>query len=44
MNDKEFWKCTPRKLHLLFKQHKIANGLEEAEEKEQLEFIDNVIF
>jgi hypothetical protein len=36
MNEKEFWKCTPRKLFMLIDAHNRANSEEEEGEPELL--------
>jgi hypothetical protein len=41
MSEEQFWSSTPKKLTALFKIYKKVNGIEE---KEQVDYIDNVIF
>jgi hypothetical protein len=35
MDERSFWRCTPRKLIALWDMHKLVNGLETEEEKQQ---------
>lgn len=41
MTEEQFWKSTPKKLQALFSVYKEVNGIEG---KEELDYIDNVIF
>lgn len=41
MTEDQFWKSTPKKLQVLFKVYKRANGIEDNEE---FDYIDNIIF
>lgn len=41
MTEEQFWKSTPKKLQALFKVYKKVNGIED---KEELDYIDNIIF
>lgn len=41
MTEEQFWKSTPKKLQGLLKVYKKVNGIED---KEELDYIDNVIF
>lgn len=41
MTEEQFWKCTPKKLHSLFKVHKAVNGLSE---ESTYDTIDNILF
>jgi hypothetical protein len=41
MTEEQFWRSTPKKLQALFKIYKKVNGIED---KEEFDYIDNVIF
>jgi hypothetical protein len=41
MSEREFWRCSPRKLIALFEVHKRVNGVKE-EDKEQKVYIDQI--
>ena len=41
MTEEQFWKSTPKKLQALFNVYKSVNGIED---KEELDYIDNIIF
>lgn len=41
MTEEQFWKSTPKKLQALFSVYKRVNGIED---KEELDYIDNIMF
>jgi hypothetical protein len=41
MTEEQFWRSTPKKLQVLFKVYKRANGIEE---QEAIDTIDNILF
>lgn len=41
MTEEQFWKSTPKKLQALFIVYKRVNGIED---KEEIDYIDNIIF
>jgi hypothetical protein len=43
MNERGFWRSTPRKLLALLNVHKRVHGLEKQEEKVQMGYIDQVL-
>ncbi|MED0676988.1 hypothetical protein ABEV55_12210 [Aneurinibacillus thermoaerophilus] len=43
MDEREFWRCTPRKLLALWGIYRRVHGLEKQEEKVQMGYIDQVL-
>jgi hypothetical protein len=44
MDEKNFWRCTPRKFFALLDVHKKVNRIEGEQEEAQTGYIDQVLF